>query len=119
MSEKNDLSSMADLLRRGATLTDLSCPACASPLFKLRNGEIWCGKCQKRVVVVKEGEQPPEITFRPLLGDLESALLEKIQEFSSRLREEKDIEKLTKLGEVISKLLENLERVRRIGRGKA
>ncbi len=118
MSEKNDLSSMADLLRSGATMTDLSCPACASPLFKLRNGKLWCAKCQKRVVVVKEGEQPPEIMSRPLLGDLESALLEKIQEFSSKLREEKDTEQLTKLGEVISKLLDNLEKVRRIGRGK-
>jgi UPF0148 protein len=110
---------MADLLRSGATMTDLSCPACASPLFKLRNGELWCAKCQKRVVVVKEGEQPPEIISRPLLGDLESALLEKIQEFSSKLREEKDTEQLAKLGEVISKLLDNLEKVRRIGRGRA
>ena len=108
---------MADLLRSGATMTELSCPACSSPLFKLRSGELWCGKCQKRVVVVKEGEE----TFQPsiLLGNLESTLLGKIQELSGRLHEEKDIERLSKLGEVLSKLLENLERLRRIERRKA
>ena len=49
---------MADLLRQGATLTDLSCPVCASPLFRLKDGTLWCAKCEKKVIVVKEGEEP-------------------------------------------------------------
>lgn len=100
-------------------MTELSCPACSSPLFKLRSGELWCGKCQKRVVIVKEGEEVFESSALVLLGNLESTLLEKIQELSGRLREEKDVERLSKLGEVLSKLLENLERVRKIQRRKA
>ncbi|MFQ6094751.1 MAG: Sjogren's syndrome/scleroderma autoantigen 1 family protein [Candidatus Bathyarchaeia archaeon] len=120
MSEKNEeIRSMADLLRSGATMTELSCPACSSPLFKLRSGELWCAKCQKRVVVVKEGEQPLHPAAHVLLGNLESTLLEKIQELSGRLHEEKDIERLSKLGEVLSKLLENVERVRKIERRRA
>ncbi len=50
---------MADLLRQGATLTDLSCPACASPLFRLKDGSLWCANDEKKVVIVKEGEEEP------------------------------------------------------------
>ena len=48
---------MADLLRRGATLTDLSCPACASPLFRLKDQTLWCEKDQKKVIVMKRGDE--------------------------------------------------------------
>ncbi|MCK4434921.1 hypothetical protein KAU92_05470, partial [Candidatus Bathyarchaeota archaeon] len=46
---------MANLLREGATLTKLACPSCASPLFKLRNGDVWCARCEKKVIILKEG----------------------------------------------------------------
>jgi len=52
---------MAELLRSGATLTDLSCPVCASPLFRLKSGELWCAQCQKKVIVVKEEEEAREV----------------------------------------------------------
>jgi len=109
---------MADLLRSGATLTDLACPICSSPIFKLRSGELWCSKCQKRVVIVKEGEDErrPEHAGELLFENLELTLLEKIKEVDSRIREEQDIEQLSKLGEVLSVLLENLERARKIER---
>ena len=51
--------SMVDLLRRGAILTQLSCPAFSSPLFRLKGGDPWCSQCQKQVIVVKEGEKEP------------------------------------------------------------
>jgi uncharacterized Zn finger protein (UPF0148 family) len=49
----------AELLMQGATLTDLSCPVCASPLFRLKDGTLWCTKDEKKVVIVKEGEEMP------------------------------------------------------------
>jgi len=104
---------MTDLLRQGATLTELPCPACSSPLFKLRSGDIWCAQCQKRVIVVKEGESPTKATSSMLLSSLESTLLTKIQEMERRIREA-DIEKLQELGGILSTLLENLEKVRKI-----
>jgi len=105
---------MTDLLRQGATLTELSCPACSSPLFKLRSGDLWCAQCQKRVIVVKEGESPTEATSPMLLTSLESTLLMKIQEMERRIREESDVQKLQELGGILSTLLENLEKVRKI-----
>ncbi|KPV63925.1 MAG: hypothetical protein AOA66_0503 [Candidatus Bathyarchaeota archaeon BA2] len=114
--ESKDIQIMADMLRQGATLTELPCPACSSPLFKLRSGDLWCAKCQKRVVVVKEGESPKGTTSPVLLTSLESTILTKIEEIEGKLREEKDPEKLQRLGALLSTLLENLEKIRRVER---
>jgi len=107
---------MADLLRQGATLTEYSCPACASPLFKLKSGELYCAKCQKRVVIVKEGETTEEATKPIVLGSLESTVLAKIQEVEGKIREEKDPAQLEKLSATLATLLENLEKIKKIKR---
>jgi UPF0148 protein len=114
--KSKDIKAMADMLRRGATLTERSCPACSSPLFKLKSGDLWCVRCKKRVVVVKEGETSTEATSPVLLTSLESTILTKIQEIEKEIREEKDAEKLQKLGGILSTLLENLERIRKMKR---
>jgi UPF0148 protein len=109
--DSKNIKAMADLLRQGATLTEHSCPACASPLFKLRSGDLWCASCQKRVVVVREGEPEPEDNK---FSSLESTILVKIQAIEKQLAEETDAEKLKSLGATLSTLLENLERIRKM-----
>jgi hypothetical protein len=68
------------------------------------------------VIVVKEGETPSEATTPVLLSSLESTILMKIQEIEKEIREEKDSEKLQKLGSSLSTLFENLERIRKMKR---
>ena len=115
MSTKpKDLENMANLLKQGATLTELSCPACASPLFKLKTGELWCAKCQKRVIIVKEGETQEEATKPAVLSGLESTVLTKIQEVESKIKTEKDPAQLEKLSNTLTTLLENLEKIKRM-----
>lgn len=104
---------MADLLRQGSTLTELACPACASPLFKLKNGDLWCAKCEKKVIVVKEEAELAKITSALSLETLEATLLAKIQEIQEKMLNETNVEELQKLGIALSGLLENLEKVRR------
>lgn len=117
MSEESKrLQTMTDLLRQGATLTELPCPVCFSPIFKLRSGDLWCAQCQKRVIVVKEGESPTKATSYMLFTSLESTLLTKVQEVERRIREEADVKKLQELVGILSTLLENLERIRKIKR---
>lgn len=111
--KQNEIQPMVDLLRQGATLTDLSCPACSSPLFRLRSRDLWCAQCQKRVIVVKEGEKPPE-QVTPLLSTIESTILTKIQEMNGKIKEEKNLEDLQRLSEILSTLLESLERVKKM-----
>ena len=112
-SDDPHIKRMADLLRQGSTLTDLACPACASPLFRLKNGELWCEKCQKKVIVVKEGEEP-KITRSQALDSLEATLMIKVQEIQNKMQNEQNPEELEKLGKTLSGLLENLERTRKI-----
>jgi UPF0148 protein len=71
---------MADLLRQGSTLTELACPACASPLFRLKSGDLWCGRCEKKVVVVKEGEESARLERSAALDTLEATIMAKVQE---------------------------------------
>jgi UPF0148 protein len=114
--DPKNIKKMADLLRQGATLTEHSCPACSTPLFKLRSGDLWCANCQKRVIIVREGEPEPEAPKAPAFSSLESTILGKIQAIEKQLAEETNAEKLKKLGVTLSTLLENLERIRKMKR---
>ena len=105
---------MADLLRQGSTLTELACPACASPLFRLKSGELWCGRCEKKVVVVKQGEESARVERSAALDTLETTLLAKVQEIQKKMQSEQNPEELQKLGSTLSGLLDNLERTRKI-----
>ncbi len=117
MSAKaKDLQAMADLLRQGAALTELSCPACASPLFKLKSGELWCAKCQKRVIILREGETPEEATKPIVMSSLESTVLDKIREVETKIKEEKDPAQLENLSSTLASLLENLDKIRKMKR---
>jgi UPF0148 protein len=106
---------MADLLRQGSTLTDLACPVCASPLFRLKNGDLWCGKCEKKVIVVKEGEEP-KAASSAMMDKLEMTLLAKVQAIQEKMDHEENPEELQKLNTALSGLLENLDRIRKTKR---
>jgi len=104
---------MADLLRQGSTLTELACPVCASPLFRLKSGDLWCGRCEKKVIVVKEGEEEAKAKGSIALENLEATLLTKVQKIQDRIEHEENPEELQKLNTVLSGLLENLDRIRK------
>ncbi len=112
-NEEQHIKLMADLLRQGATLTEFACPACASPLFRLQSGDLWCAKCEKKVIIVKEGEEASKITGSMVLGKLEATLLVKVQEIQSKMQHEENMEELQKLAAVLSNLLENIEKTRK------
>jgi UPF0148 protein len=112
--EPKDIQQMVNLLKQGATLSKLACPACSSPLFRVQSGDLWCAKCRKRVIVVKEGEDTEAITGQSHLNSLEQTMITKIQAIEKRINSEEDISELQKLNAVLASLLENLERLRRM-----
>ena len=88
------------LLLQGATLTDLSCPVCSSPLFRLKDGTLWCAKDEKKVVVVKEGEEPPKQTpaaTNTAYDKLEATLMAKIAGIQGKIEKTEDMDELQKL----------------------
>jgi UPF0148 protein len=113
-TEDTHIKRMANLLRQGATLTDLSCPACGSPLFRLKDGTLWCGKDEKKVVVVKEGEEPPKTTSNNMMETLETTLLAKVQDIQGKIESTQNVDELSKLSTALSELLDSLEKVRRM-----
>lgn len=113
-AEEEHIKRMADLLRQGSTLTDLACPACSSPLFRLKGGDLWCAKCEKKVIVVREGEEPTKIVSSMALSTLEATLMKKVQEIQAKMQQTENIEELHKLGVALSELLENLEKIKKV-----
>jgi UPF0148 protein len=108
---------MADLLRQGATLTDLACPQCSSPLFRLKDGTLWCGKDEKKVVLVKEGEEKVEeakATSNAAMDKLEATLMIKVQDLQAKIEKTDNVEEIGKLSTAISELLNSLEKIKRM-----
>ena len=105
---------MAELLRQGATLTDLSCPACFSPLFRFKNGTLWCAKDEKKVIVLKEGEETPKPTANTTLDTLEETLLAKVQNLQSKIQQTENVEDLQKITATLSDLLDSLDKVKKM-----
>ena len=117
--KENDkhIKRMADILLKGATLTDLSCPACGSPLFRLKDGTLWCGKDEKKVVIVKDGEEPPKTTSNAGLETLDATLMAKLQDVQGKIQRTENVDELQKLTSALSELLDSLEKVKRIKKG--
>ena len=113
-TEDTHIKRMADLLRQGATLTDLSCPACGSPLFRLKDGTLWCGKDEKKVIIVKEGEEPPKTTNSTAMQTLEATLLAKVQDIQGKIERTENMDELSKLSTALSELLDNLDKIKRM-----
>ena len=109
---------MAELLRQGDTLTDLSCPVCSSPLFRLKDGTLWCAKDEKKVIILKEGEEPPKpATPNPATATydkLEATLLAKVQDIQGKIEKTQDIDELQKLTLALSELLNSLEKIKKM-----
>jgi UPF0148 protein len=112
-TEDKPIKRMAELLRQGATLTDLSCPVCASPLFRLKDGTLWCANDQKKVVVVKQGEEV-ENASGAVYHKLEGTLLAKVQDIQNKIQHTDDVEELYKLSTALTELLSNLEKVQKM-----
>jgi UPF0148 protein len=112
-TEDKPIKRMAELLRQGATLTDLSCPVCASPLFRLKDGTLWCAKDQKKVVMVKQGEEI-ENASSAVYHKLEATLLAKVQDIQNKIQTTDDVEELQKLSTALTELLSNLEKVQKM-----
>jgi uncharacterized Zn finger protein (UPF0148 family) len=116
MQNQNDtyIKRMADLLRRGATLTDMACPNCSAPLFRLQDGTLWCGKDEKKVVIVKEDQEPARSSTKTAMDKLEATLMGKIQDLQGKIEKTDDVDELGKLTSALTELLNSLEKIKKM-----
>ena len=83
----DDIRNMAELLKRGATLLNETCPQCNSLLF--REGEnIFCPTCQQRVVIVRDQEEITQIYRDQILSDVFEALSFKVGEVIPEIKKD-------------------------------
>ncbi len=116
-TENTPIKRMENLLLQGATLTDLSCPVCASPLFRLQDGTLRGAKEEKKEIIVKEGKEPPKqatASTSTAYDKLEATLLAKIQDIQGRIEKTQDVEELQKLTLALSELLNSREKIKKI-----
>jgi UPF0148 protein len=115
-TEDSPVKRGANLLLQGAALTDLSCPVCSSPLFRLKDDSLWCAKDEKKVIVVKEGEEPPKQAHAPSTAydKLEVTLMTKIQEIQGKIEKTEDIDELQKLSLALGELLNSVDKIKKM-----
>ena len=106
-----DMKGMADLLREGATMLSRSCPECGTPLFQLKNEDIVCANCQRRVVIVPEGEEAT-VEAGLQLESVAKVIVEKLVKLGQLMSQETDPEALKTHSELMDSLLGNLEKLR-------
>lgn len=116
-AERTKMKKMAELLKSGAKMLDKTCPQCGTPLFQLKSGEIYCANCDKRVIIVKEGEREGPVVKPLLWEELEDTLLVKLRETNDRMRSEEDPDELQRLVRLVSSLLETFENLKKAKTG--
>jgi len=111
VSEDEGLKRMTRLLLQGATLLDVPCPACDSPLFKLKSGELYCPNCQKRVV---RAEEAPKVSQNAVIDSLNQIICRKLMELNELITKEEDQERLGVYLKNLVSWLEALEKTKRL-----
>ncbi len=107
---------MAQLIRAGAVLTSHMCPACMTPLLRLRSGELYCARCEKPVIIVKSDEEELEVMMRYKLFDVRNTVFNKILELNDVLRKvgESEIDRVQEVSRSLLMLVELFERVDKV-----
>lgn len=107
---------MSELMRAGATMMALSCPQCHMPLLKLKTGEIYCVKCDKRVVIVRNDREESLVLRNLLLDNLDITICKRIETIQKRIEYENDDDKLYGYAKELLLWLEALEKLRKMPR---
>ncbi len=107
--DKEYMQRMADALRSGAKMLAEHCPVCNSPLFEIK-GQLWCLKCNKRVIKVRGEEDVEEALTVITLSEAAKTLAAKIEEVTLLLKRSADVEESKRLAEAMKTFLETLEK---------
>jgi UPF0148 protein len=110
-SEDKNIKKMAQLLREGATMLDLTCPQCNNIIFKLKSGKKFCPSCNKEILFESEFEKvkPQEITEQKfdeigLKGEI-LIIKKKISKICKLIEENDQLTNIRELLDILEKLL--------------
>lgn len=113
MNEDNYMKRMTDALRSGAKMLSEHCPICGSPIFEIKK-ELWCLRCNKRVIRVKSDEEIGQaLSVYTLMGTV-STLAAKIEELTILLSRAVEVDEVKKLSETLEIMLKTLEQTLKV-----
>jgi len=111
---------MADLLRSGYTMLNMACPVCNNPIFRKKEGMLFCPVCDKKVIVMKKDDSfqnsnvkesdknknnfkiNQENQFDYIISKLKGIILEKINWIAEKLKDETQIDLIEKYLKILS-----------------
>lgn len=107
---KDDIREMANLLRSGHTMLNLACPVCNNPIFRNKQGEMFCPVCKRKAVIKTDEISQENESNKPInsnhkkeehnidnrrdsvLSSLKEIIVEKIDWTAQKLKLETQIE---------------------------
>jgi len=127
---REDSKIMADLLRAGYTMLNISCPICKNPIFQDKKGQKFCPICNREVIIAKDnlnsehsasytdninGKNGSRIAGKSsILFSLRKIIFEKIEAINNKLKSEHQIDIIKKYSDILLKLLEILILIKKI-----
>lgn len=119
---------MAELLRKGHTMLNMSCPVCQSPVFRDNEDQLYCPTCNRSVKIVNKsspeienGENKIErkaelsvdkkVSNKDLKDELRDILAKKIRWLANQLKNETQTELIEKYVKLISETYELLSNI--------
>jgi len=102
---KEDTKIMAELLHSGYTMLDKACPICNNPIFRNKEGVMFCPICNKKVMIVKDEirnsnndskKKPKNMQQLESIASLKDIIFDKIEMISQKLKDETQIDLIEK-----------------------
>ncbi len=101
----NSLEKGAEILLKGGTMLQIACPVCKDPVYKLKEGSMFCVTCDRVVIYEnhidsnKNRVQDKRISVSGI-----NPIQKKIEQLSIQLENETDHSKIIQLAQTIRKL---------------
>lgn len=119
---KEDAKKMADLLRTGHKMLNLSCPICNNPIFQNKDGVSFCAICNREVIMadtvsdknIEEKETILDKNTKQLNipSVLISVLTDKLNWITQKLEKENQLDIIEKYLKILFDLLNLLEKAK-------
>ena len=119
---KEDAKKMADLLRTGHKMLNLSCPICNNPIFQNKDGVSFCAICNREVIMAdsvsdKSIEDKETILNKTtkqvnIPNVLITVLTDKLNWITQKLEKENQLDIIEKYLKILFDLLNLLEKAK-------
>ena len=118
MTQRNDqVRQMSQLLHKGATMLQESCPDCKVPLFKLNN-QIFCPSCKKKVIFANSDIEAEKIQTTSsnelVIQQLEAHLYGKIERYSQDLMTSEKLSEINEILQIIDQIVSVLLKIKNL-----